>query len=494
MWTDQRLGDSRLLHPRRDSVEKSSRVRHVLTVSTGHVWGQTPDMSVLGTCWGEARRAPLHSLAELRGDEGASVIRRHGHGRGARAGANECQNRHGERRVAHALIYETHGHKRHTLGRPLQGEELAHLATEPAREARARAASRTTCTRASATALPFDALYVHQRDDVGRGAPRRARHRHDGYRVRQDARVQPARARRDRARPEAAHALPLPDEGARAGSGAHARRVQAPAHARRDLRRRHARRAALADPPLGEPHPHEPGHAPRRRPAAPRPLGRRALEPALRRRRRGARVPRRLRLARRERAAPAAAARARLRRRAAVPARVRDDREPRRARAVAARRRRHRRRSRRRAARRADDRALEPAAPRRGARPARVRDRRGVAALRGARLARPADDLLREEPPQRRAHPPLHGRARRARDGEAARARTAPATRRSSGATSSGASSRASCSASRRRTRSSSASTSACSTARSPSASPARSRRSVSSGDAPAAAATGSRC
>ena len=57
--------------------------------------------------------------------------------------------------------------------------------------------------------------------------------------------------------------------------------------------------------------PHEPRHAPRRRPAEPRPLGRRAREPPLRRRRRGARLPRRLRLARRERAAPPAAARAR---------------------------------------------------------------------------------------------------------------------------------------------------------------------------------------
>ena len=45
--------------------------------------------------------------------------------------------------------------------------------------------------------------------------------------------------------------------------------------------------------------PHQPRHAPRRRPAAPRPLGRRAREPPLRRRRRGARLPRRLRLARR---------------------------------------------------------------------------------------------------------------------------------------------------------------------------------------------------
>ena len=142
---------------------------------------------------------------------------------------------------------------------------------------------------------------------------------------------------------------------------------------------------------------------------------------ALRRRRRGARLPRRLRLARRERAAAAAAARARLRRRAAVPARLGDDREPRRARARAARastatvdRRR------RRAARRADDRALEPAAARRRARPARERARRGVAADGGARRARPAHDLLREEPQGGRADPPLHRRPARATTRDAA--------------------------------------------------------------------------
>ena len=93
-----------------------------------------------------------------------------------------------------------------------------------------------------------------------------------------------------------------------------------------------ADRAPLAGPQVGEPDPLQPGHAPRRRAAAPRPLGRRALEPRLRDRRRGARLPRRLRLARRQRAAPAAAARAGLRRRAAVPARLGDDREPGRAR------------------------------------------------------------------------------------------------------------------------------------------------------------------
>ena len=46
-----------------------------------------------------------------------------------------------------------------------------------------------------------------------------------------------------------------------------------------DLRRRHADRAAPADPQVVERDPHEPGHGPHRPAAAPRPLGRRAREP-----------------------------------------------------------------------------------------------------------------------------------------------------------------------------------------------------------------------
>ena len=141
---------------------------------------------------------------------------------------------------------------------------------------------------------------------VGGGAPRRARDRHDRHRERQDARVQPAGARRARARAEDPRALPLPDEGARAGPAAHAHELARPGREGRDLRRRHRRRPALADPQVGEPDPHEPRHAPRRRAPAPRPVGRRAAEPPLRRRRRGARLPRRVRLARRQRPAPAA--------------------------------------------------------------------------------------------------------------------------------------------------------------------------------------------
>ena len=119
-------------------------------------------------------------------------------------------------------------------------------------------------------------------------------------------------------------------------------------------------------------------------------LGRLPPQPPLRRRRRGARLPRRLRLARRERPAAAAPARADLRLRAAVPPRVGDDRERRRARARADRRGGDGRRGRRRAARRADDRALEPAAPRRRARAcgrARSARRRGCSpALAGRGL------------------------------------------------------------------------------------------------------------
>ena len=65
---------------------------------------------------------------------------------------------------------------------------------------------------------------------------------------------------------------------------------------------------------------------------------------------------------------------------------------------AAARRRDDRDRRRRRAARRADGRALEPAADRRGARPARLGARRGVEADGRPGRARPADALLRQEP------------------------------------------------------------------------------------------------
>ena len=137
------------------------------------------------------------------------------------------------------------------------------------------------CREALARHAGSTALYA----PPGRGArARRQRGEHvarrDRHGERQDARLQPAGARRARRRPEASRALPLPDEGARAGSGPRARRrsgcrASAPAIYDGDTRAR----APLADPQVGERDPHEPRHAPRRRPAAPRPLGRRAREP-----------------------------------------------------------------------------------------------------------------------------------------------------------------------------------------------------------------------
>ena len=195
---------------------------------------------------------------------------------------------------------------------------------------------------------------------LGDRASRRALRRHHRHRQREEPRLQPARPRGPCRGAQAPSALPLSDEGARAGPGSGARRAPGQARPAGDLRRRHRERAPLADPQVVEPDPHEPGHAPRRRPAAPRSLGRRPLEPALRRRRRGACLPRRLRLARRKRPAPAAPAGTRLRLRAAVPARLGDDRQPRRARYLTHRARLHRHRRRRRTEGRADDRPLEP--------------------------------------------------------------------------------------------------------------------------------------
>ncbi len=204
----------------------------------------------------------------------------------------------------------------------LEGEELAHVGREPARQARTAPFPDELHpkVRAALEARGVTELYEHQRaawDAAARGRARRRRHRHGEREV---ARLQPPGARRARGRAEEARDLPLPDEGARPGPAPLAHRPEGAARQAGDLRRRHGGRAALADPQVVEPRALEPGHAPRRRPAPPRPLGRRALQPRLRRRRRGARLPRRLRLARRQRAAAAAAARPRLRRRPAVPA------------------------------------------------------------------------------------------------------------------------------------------------------------------------------
>ena len=166
-----------------------------------------------------------------------------------------------------------------------------------------------------------------------------------------------------------------------------------------------------------------------------------------------------------QRAPPAATAGARLRRRAPLPARLGDDRQPRRAGRGAARRRGDGRGRRRSAESRTDDRALEPAARRRGARAAGERARRRLtpawpsssrAACARSRSARAA---------RRRSWCTASPSSGSTTGSSPSACRpTVPATRPRSGARSSGGSSRASCSASPRRTRSSSESTSACST------------------------------
>ncbi len=171
---------------------------------------------------------------------------------------------------------------------------------------------------------------------LGRRRPRRAPGRRNRDGQRKDPCLQPPGPRRAGAGAQEPRAVPLSDEGARTGSGAGAHRAQAPRHQARDLRRGHRVEPPLADPEMVEPDPHQPGHAPHRRAAPPRPLGRRAAQPPLRRGGRGARLPRSLRLARRQRASPPAPARPDLRRRPAVPPRLRDDREPGRARSATA--------------------------------------------------------------------------------------------------------------------------------------------------------------
>ena len=213
----------------------------------------------------------------------------------------------------------------------LTGEELAYRGEEALRAARTAPLPAELDARVRAAIGIEGAVHAPARR-VGVGRTGRARRRHHGNRLRQVARLQPAGAGRPRARPEKPCALPLPDEGARPGSVPRPRHLPRAAAAAGDLRRRHPDRAAATDPQLVQPRPDEPGHGAHRAAPEPRALGRPAREPALRRSRRGARVSRRLRVARRERPAAAAAARPDLRLRAPVPARLGDRCQPRRAR------------------------------------------------------------------------------------------------------------------------------------------------------------------
>ena len=239
-----------------------------------------------------------------------------------------------------------------------------------------------------------------------RGSPR-PHDRDHGHGQRQVAGLQPPGARHARPRSQRARSLPVSDQGARPGPGTRpgAPRPEVPAPG--DLRRRHPEGGARRDPPPLEPDPHEPGHAPHGGAAQPSDVGRRARQPRVGGGGRGARVPRRVRLPRGQRAAPAAQARARLRHRAALRAHERHDRQPGGAGRAPDRARLHARGPRRRTAGGAADRDVEPAARERGARAARVRALRGGQPARRPGAARRAHHLLPEVAPRRGADPAL---------------------------------------------------------------------------------------
>ena len=179
------------------------------------------------------------------------------------------------------------------------------------------------------------------------------------------------------------------------------------------------------DPPSGQPRPHQPGHAQRRGPPAPPALGRLPRQPRMGGGRRGAHLPRGVRLARRERAPPPAPGRPAVRRGAPVRARLGDDRESRRARRAAHRARVRAPRRRRRTARGAGDRDVESAGDRAADDDPALGGLGGRRPARRAGLARGADDLLHALAPGDRADQPIRvGRA-----GEAGAGGARPADR-----------------------------------------------------------------
>ena len=161
-----------------------------------------------------------------------------------------------------------------------------------------------------------------------------ARRRRHADRVRQDAVLQRRRPQHGAAGTGRARAVPVPDQGPRAGpvggtagTGADRRRG-CPARDRRvHLRRRHALRRAARDQGARQRRAQQPGHAARRRPAAPSALGAPVREPPLHRHRRTARVSRRVRQPPGQRPAAAAAHLPALRVESDVHLHVGDDRQ-----------------------------------------------------------------------------------------------------------------------------------------------------------------------
>ncbi len=132
--------------------------------------------------------------------------------------------------------------------------------------------------------------------------------------VRQVNVLQPAHAAHPLRAGTRASAVPVSDQGARTGPSAGAERIRAgQARAPGHLRRRHAARGAQGHPQERQRRAHQPRHAAHGHPPQPRSLDGAVLQPGRGGDRRGARLPRRIRLARRQRAQAAAEDRRRLR-------------------------------------------------------------------------------------------------------------------------------------------------------------------------------------
>ncbi len=172
-----------------------------------------------------------------------------------------------------------------------------------------------------------------------RGQRRPQPRRRHAHRVGQDALLQPARPRRRREGSRGARALPVPHQGARrrsAGRAARPRRCGRDRPQDAHVRRRHAGEHPVGRPRRGPGRHHQPGHAPRGDPSAPHEVVQAVREPAVRRHRRAAHVPRPVRQPRRQRRPPPAAHLPPLRRRSRLHLRQRHHRQPARARRACA--------------------------------------------------------------------------------------------------------------------------------------------------------------
>jgi hypothetical protein len=165
---------------------------------------------------------------------------------------------------------------------------------------------------------------------LGRSHWRAAHGGGHAHRLGQDALLQPARIAGG-ARGPREGAVPVPDQGAVAGPGRRAdgtQRGRKSRHPRVHLRRRHPRGRTQGGAHQGRHRRLEPGHAAPGRAAASHQVGAVLREPALRGDRRDAQLPRRVRLARRERDPPPAPRLPFLRFGPGVRAQLRDHREP----------------------------------------------------------------------------------------------------------------------------------------------------------------------